>query len=522
MPISLSDLDTRGPTTSGALPISESAPSHIHTHNGNNGPSDERFDDIPSSMVPGRGAPHSDLAGQRLQVDPEQSARSLAPSESDFNFKAEHGLPPRTDRDTVFSTATDQGNRPPGLPSDPNRIPPTNKDSRYPARHPEKDRDDFRGPPSKGQPHRDYRPAPRDLSRERDYRPPAANNYRPSYEERTVIDVDDPRFDDRHYRRSFSPPTSTELARDRQRQIHDRFPPSPRTGAEVGYDGGRRFSGPPPSSGGAPSRDWYSSQPAPGSYPRWEEDPYYNRPGNWDPDRSRYDPETPRRGWEGRTEREHRDSYRGPPSSDDRYMHPPPPTSRDIDRGRQGPPPSPAAHGPSYGPRTRRLESPSSARDGPPLKRARDNEYGPPPTGEYYPPPPSSRDSIRRPSDGYPSRGATPPPPSTTSTQFYDRAGPPPSSASTNMSGDRDREFMSRRDSAMEYIPSSMPPPPPPHSANSYDRPRSPGPPPPPPGGGGRAMHSGGGQGGYGRGGYAPRGMRDNRQGYMPPPASRP
>ena len=192
-------------------------------------------------------------------------------------------------------------------------------------------------------------------------------------------------------------------------------------------------------------------------------------------------------------------------------MAPPPPPSRDIDRGRQGPPPPPAAHGPGYGPRTRRLESPSSARDGPPLKRARDSEYGPP-AGDYYP---STREPIRRPSDGYPSRGATPPPSSTTSSQFYDRAGPPPSSASTNMSGDRDRDFMSRRDPAMEYIPSSMPPPPPPHSANSYDRPRSPGP-PPSSGGGGRALQSGGGQGVYGRGGYTPRGMRDNRQGYIP------
>ncbi|KAJ2915259.1 hypothetical protein MD484_g5135, partial [Candolleomyces efflorescens] len=194
VPISLSDLDPRGPTTSNALPIPESASSHIHTRNGNNGLSDERarFDDVSSSIAPGRGAPHSDLAGQRLQVDSEQSARPLAPPDSDFKFKPDHGFPPRSDREPVFSSATDQGHRSAGLPLDPNRIPPTNKDSRYPARQTEKyrpgspgittnnglprsysnrDRDDFRGPPPKGQPHRDYRPVPRDLSRERDYRP---------------------------------------------------------------------------------------------------------------------------------------------------------------------------------------------------------------------------------------------------------------------------------------------------------------------------------------------------------------
>lgn len=407
--------------------------------------------------------------------------------------------------------------------------PPPSRSSGYPPRSSPVVRDDSRAakaPPSP--PHRsdvrDYRGS----IAERDRPDPRSNNYRPDAERgynddrRTdLMDIDPPsRYADSRapFPRPFSPPSSADRARDRERTLYPPGSPArtiPSASDLPPYDieSDRRFT--------PRELQIYAERRRP-----WDEETYIRRTYP-NADRDRFERDAPpvasarNNGWETRDERDRRpyapgsparpfdsgqrplssrltEPYSGPPGTappDHRYP-------RDVDRSRY--PPSAGGSPPPFSRVRHRSPSPVGRRPGPPgsslddirppMKRQRDDVTYPPSSGYYSP---LGRD--RRASTDYPPRPLSPPPGSGGS--YYDR--PPPLSGGTagsGGSGPLDRDYIGGRDRG-DYAA----------GPSSYDRPRSPVPssriPPQ----------------GYGRGAGYPRGSdpRDDRRYNMPPPPPR-
>jgi hypothetical protein len=435
-----------------------------------------------STSIPGSataGAPANSSVGATRSTDAGPPTRAVPPP---FSRPEERSRPPVNDR--LVRAASPRG-RSPGPPDS-----GTSGRYNYTRNRPlSLARDD--GPP------RNYKPRGDTTSPRRgEYRP----GDRPSYPDRyerdrsrdrrpDPVDIDSPRFSDRpsaSYRRSPPP-----YGRDRH---WGDYPMEP--------DRRQPSDGPPLP--GAYGRDWRDEDrvgPGP-SYDEWDHSrrdwergpPPLDRDRDYERDREpRYGDREPLPplGWETREERDRRVSGTLPPSSSSlppvdvpprpfesrplsaRLSDAYPPDDRDRDRSYDRPRYPPIDSSPPGGYSRIRPRSPSPARRPgvpaddvrPPLKRPRDNGYGPP---GYYSPPSSSLDNGR---DYPPSRMRTPPlgPPG----GYYDdvRDYPPRGISPAGSMRDRDRDFGDGYPPYDRRDPPSLNRIPPPRSPPPYPRP---------------------------------------------------